>query len=413
MLKIDPKSALLGAALVIAGGLAANEGPGLIQYVFKAGDPIRASEVNANFAALNSAVQQVQAASGASVTTDRLADGSVSASKLKVVTPGQPGQVLALTADGLSWQTGTGAQGPVGPQGPKGDVGVAGPKGDSGAVGATGPAGEKGPQGEKGDTGAAGPKGDIGATGATGPQGIQGETGASGPQGLKGDNGAVGPIGATGPQGAKGDTGAQGPQGLKGDTGATGAVGPAGAKGDTGAVGATGLAGPTGAVGPQGPTGPIGATGPQGAPGAASTVPGPTGATGATGPQGPQGPTGATGAQGPQGPQGLPGQGATTLFGDANSSIGGGNGDGECAIGEVRLTAANFAGAGSGAVLAAGQVLPINQYQALFAVLGTQYGGNGTTTFALPDLRNAAPKSATGGNVHYVICTTGVFPSRN
>lgn len=34
-----------------------------------------------------------------------------------------------------------------------------------------------------------------------------------------------------------------------------------------------------------------------------------------------------------------------------------------------------------------GQLLPINQNQALFSLLGTQYGGNGTTNFALPDLR--------------------------
>jgi microcystin-dependent protein len=38
-----------------------------------------------------------------------------------------------------------------------------------------------------------------------------------------------------------------------------------------------------------------------------------------------------------------------------------------------------------------GQLLPINQNQALFSLLGTTYGGNGTTTFALPDLRGRAP----------------------
>lgn len=40
-----------------------------------------------------------------------------------------------------------------------------------------------------------------------------------------------------------------------------------------------------------------------------------------------------------------------------------------------------------------GQLLPINQNQALFALLGTFYGGNGTTTFALPDLRGRVPIS--------------------
>lgn len=38
-----------------------------------------------------------------------------------------------------------------------------------------------------------------------------------------------------------------------------------------------------------------------------------------------------------------------------------------------------------------GAVLPINQYQALFSLIGTKYGGNGTTTFALPDLRARVP----------------------
>ncbi|MDH5833376.1 phage tail protein [Luteimonas kalidii] len=38
-----------------------------------------------------------------------------------------------------------------------------------------------------------------------------------------------------------------------------------------------------------------------------------------------------------------------------------------------------------------GQLLPINQNQALFSLLGTQYGGNGSTNFALPDLRGRTP----------------------
>lgn len=38
-----------------------------------------------------------------------------------------------------------------------------------------------------------------------------------------------------------------------------------------------------------------------------------------------------------------------------------------------------------------GQLLPINQNQALFALLGTMYGGNGVTTFALPDLQDRVP----------------------
>jgi microcystin-dependent protein len=45
-----------------------------------------------------------------------------------------------------------------------------------------------------------------------------------------------------------------------------------------------------------------------------------------------------------------------------------------------------------------GQFLPINQNQALFSLLGTTYGGNGQTTFALPDLRGRAPLHM--GNTH-------------
>ena len=54
-------------------------------------------------------------------------------------------------------------------------------------------------------------------------------------------------------------------------------------------------------------------------------------------------------------------------------------------LGEIEAFAFNFAP--KGWALCAGQLLPINQNQALFSLLGTTYGGNGTTTFALPDLR--------------------------
>ncbi|MFZ2235944.1 MAG: tail fiber protein [Dokdonella sp.] len=51
-----------------------------------------------------------------------------------------------------------------------------------------------------------------------------------------------------------------------------------------------------------------------------------------------------------------------------------------------------------GWALCDGQLLPINQNQALFSLLGTTYGGNGTTNFALPDLRGRTPMGATGGS---------------
>jgi microcystin-dependent protein len=54
-------------------------------------------------------------------------------------------------------------------------------------------------------------------------------------------------------------------------------------------------------------------------------------------------------------------------------------------LGEIRIF--SFAFAPKGWALANGQIMAINQNQALFALLGTTYGGNGTQTFALPDLQ--------------------------
>jgi microcystin-dependent protein len=54
-------------------------------------------------------------------------------------------------------------------------------------------------------------------------------------------------------------------------------------------------------------------------------------------------------------------------------------------LSEIKLCAFNFAP--KGWALCNGQFLPINQNQALFSLLGTTYGGNGQTTFQLPDLR--------------------------
>ena len=58
-------------------------------------------------------------------------------------------------------------------------------------------------------------------------------------------------------------------------------------------------------------------------------------------------------------------------------------------LSELKLVAFNFAP--KGWTMCNGQLLPINQNQALFALLGTTYGGNGQTNFGLPDLRGRAP----------------------
>ena len=58
-------------------------------------------------------------------------------------------------------------------------------------------------------------------------------------------------------------------------------------------------------------------------------------------------------------------------------------------LGELRLMSFNFPP--KSWAMCNGQFLPINQNQPLFALLGTMYGGNGQTTFALPDLRGRVP----------------------
>jgi microcystin-dependent protein len=58
-------------------------------------------------------------------------------------------------------------------------------------------------------------------------------------------------------------------------------------------------------------------------------------------------------------------------------------------LGEIRIVSFGFAP--KGWAQCNGQVLPINQNQALFALLGTNYGGNGVTTFALPNFQARAP----------------------
>ena len=92
-------------------------------------------------------------------------------------------------------------------------------------------------------------------------------------------------------------------------------------------------------------------------------------------------------------------------------------------IGEIRLVAFTFAP--KGWAFCAGQLLTINQNQALFALLGTAYGGDGRTTFALPDLRGRVAvgmgQSATGtdyslggsGGLESVKVTVGQLPSHS
>src|SRR5207245_2284929 len=58
-------------------------------------------------------------------------------------------------------------------------------------------------------------------------------------------------------------------------------------------------------------------------------------------------------------------------------------------IGEIRLFGGNFAPVGW--LFCSGQLLPISQYDALFNLIGTTYGGDGQQTFALPNLQSRLP----------------------
>lgn len=94
--------------------------------------------------------------------------------------------------------------------------------------------------------------------------------------------------------------------------------------------------------------------------------------------------------------------GVQNLFGTGTNWAVEGTG-GECVLGEIILSAASVAKG----LPANGQLLSISQNTALFSLLGTTYGGNGTTTFALPDLRGVAPNK-----LSYSICSQGIYPSR-
>jgi microcystin-dependent protein len=80
-------------------------------------------------------------------------------------------------------------------------------------------------------------------------------------------------------------------------------------------------------------------------------------------------------------------------------------------LAEVKMVSFNFPP--KGWAFCNGQLLPINQNQALFALLGTTYGGNGQTTFALPDLQgrtpihwnNDFPLGAVGGEEAHTLTT--------
>jgi microcystin-dependent protein len=87
-------------------------------------------------------------------------------------------------------------------------------------------------------------------------------------------------------------------------------------------------------------------------------------------------------------------------------------------VGEIRIFAGNFAPAGW--MFCEGQLLPISENETLFNLIGTTYGGDGQSTFALPDLRGRIPLHfgngftlAESGGVETVTLTTAQMPTHN
>ena len=71
-------------------------------------------------------------------------------------------------------------------------------------------------------------------------------------------------------------------------------------------------------------------------------------------------------------------------------------------VGEIRMFGGNFAPAGW--MFCEGQLLPISEYETLFNLIGTTYGGDGQSTFALPDLRGRLPVHQGNG---FIMAETG------
>lgn len=314
--------------------------------------------------------------------------------------------------------------------------------------------GQRGPRGKTGMRGPQGPAGATGARGDTGPKGADGRDGAQGPKGDKGDTGPAGAEGLTAltataaePAGANCPTG-----GIRVDSGVDTNRDNQLDAGEVNAPATRYVC--NGAQGPQGPTGMTGAQGLRGADG--QSVVATTEPAGANCPNGGTKFTSASGdnyvcngsaadmsaadfqaklnaaavdadtfsglgvgafVQGTQFDGLFSSRFDTTfpsafddrlgnLFGSSvNSSEMNPNRSDLHYIGEVFATAATFPPPGT--AMASGQILPISQYPALFSLIGTRYGGDGHTTFALPDLRRQAP-----GGTNYVIAIDGLYPSQ-
>lgn len=79
-------------------------------------------------------------------------------------------------------------------------------------------------------------------------------------------------------------------------------------------------------------------------------------------------------------------------------------------MGEIKLFAGGFAPVNW--ELCQGQVLQIQANTALFSIIGTQFGGDGVTTFNLPNLAPLAPAGEGTAPINYIICVNGIYPQR-
>lgn len=79
----------------------------------------------------------------------------------------------------------------------------------------------------------------------------------------------------------------------------------------------------------------------------------------------------------------------------------------EVLVGSINLFPYSFTPMGW--VCCNGQLLSVMEYQALFSLIGNTYGGNGQTTFGVPNLNGAQPLPT----IRYYIATEGIYPSRS
>lgn len=80
-------------------------------------------------------------------------------------------------------------------------------------------------------------------------------------------------------------------------------------------------------------------------------------------------------------------------------------------LGQIELFAINFQP--SGWIPCDGRLMDVRYNQALFALLGNRFGGDGINNFAVPDLRTSMFASQYDVKIRYYICTNGIWPQRD